>query len=100
MLQTRISHGVAYSATSTHQTKDHDGGSPEHFAINVRAMERAGIAAVIFEDKAALKRNSLFKAPDFPAPEAVDRIVDIPMAHIKNTRQLISAAFEWSTLIR
>ncbi|MDA7766413.1 phosphoenolpyruvate mutase [Alphaproteobacteria bacterium] len=36
------------------------GGKAEHFAINVRSMERLGISAVIIEDKTGLKKNSLF----------------------------------------
>ena len=36
------------------------GGKPEHFAMNVRSMERLGISAVIIEDKTGLKKNSLF----------------------------------------
>jgi phosphoenolpyruvate phosphomutase len=35
------------------------GGKPEHFAYHVRSMERLGVSAVIIEDKAGLKRNSL-----------------------------------------
>jgi phosphoenolpyruvate phosphomutase len=35
------------------------GGKPEHFALNVRSMERIGISAVIIEDKKGLKKNSL-----------------------------------------
>jgi len=36
------------------------GGQAEHFAYNVRTLERMGISAVIIEDKIGLKRNSLF----------------------------------------
>jgi phosphoenolpyruvate phosphomutase len=36
------------------------GGQTEHFAYNVRTLERMGISAVIIEDKIGLKRNSLF----------------------------------------
>lgn len=36
------------------------GGLPEHFAYNVKTMERFGVSAVIIEDKKGLKRNSLF----------------------------------------
>ena len=36
------------------------GGKAEHFAINVKSMERLGISAVIIEDKTGLKKNSLF----------------------------------------
>lgn len=36
------------------------GGQPEHFVFTVRTLERLGVSAVIIEDKAGLKRNSLF----------------------------------------
>lgn len=35
------------------------GGQIEHFAYNIRSLERAGASAVIIEDKIGLKRNSL-----------------------------------------
>ena len=35
------------------------GGQIEHFAYNIRSLERAGVSAVIIEDKTGLKRNSL-----------------------------------------
>ncbi|GHV79138.1 phosphoenolpyruvate mutase [Spirochaetia bacterium] len=36
------------------------GGKPEHFVFTVRTLERNGVSAVIIEDKAGLKKNSLF----------------------------------------
>lgn len=36
------------------------GGQVEHFAFNVRTLERLGISAIIIEDKVGLKKNSLF----------------------------------------
>ena len=36
------------------------GGLAEHFAYNVRSLERMGVSAIIIEDKKGLKRNSLF----------------------------------------
>jgi phosphoenolpyruvate phosphomutase len=36
------------------------GGKPEHFVFTLRTLERNGISAVIIEDKAGLKKNSLF----------------------------------------
>lgn len=36
------------------------GGKQDHFAINVRSLERVGVSAVIIEDKTGLKKNSLF----------------------------------------
>lgn len=35
------------------------GGQIEHFAYNIRSLERVGVSAVIIEDKIGLKRNSL-----------------------------------------
>lgn len=35
------------------------GGKNEHFAFTVRALETAGVSAVIIEDKVGLKKNSL-----------------------------------------
>ncbi len=36
------------------------GGKIEHFAFNVKTLERIGVSAIIIEDKQGLKRNSLF----------------------------------------
>jgi len=36
------------------------GGKQEHFVFTVRTLERNGVSAVIIEDKAGLKMNSLF----------------------------------------
>jgi phosphoenolpyruvate phosphomutase len=36
------------------------GGMTEHFVYTVRSLERMGVSAVIIEDKAGLKKNSLF----------------------------------------
>lgn len=36
------------------------GGKIEHFAFNVKTLERLGVSAVIIEDKTGLKKNSLF----------------------------------------
>ncbi len=36
------------------------GGKIEHFEIAIRSLERAGISAVVIEDKKGLKKNSLF----------------------------------------
>tara|TARA_Y100000389_G_scaffold191155_1_gene216852 strand:+ start:4359 stop:5663 length:1305 start_codon:yes stop_codon:yes gene_type:complete len=35
------------------------GGQPEHFSFTVKNLERAGVSAVVIEDKTGLKRNSL-----------------------------------------
>ncbi len=36
------------------------GGEIEHFAFNVKTLERLGVSAIIIEDKIGLKKNSLF----------------------------------------
>lgn len=36
------------------------GGLVEHFAYNIKTLERVGVSAVIIEDKMGLKRNSLY----------------------------------------
>ena len=36
------------------------GGKIEHFEFTVRSLERAGVSAVVIEDKTGLKKNSLF----------------------------------------
>lgn len=36
------------------------GGKVEHFEFTVRTLERAGVSAVVIEDKTGLKKNSLF----------------------------------------
>ena len=36
------------------------GGVTEHFAMQIKNLERLGVSAVIIEDKVGLKRNSLF----------------------------------------
>ncbi len=38
-----------------------NGGRPEHFGYTVKSLERAGVSAVIIEDKIGLKKNSLFQ---------------------------------------
>ncbi len=38
-----------------------NGGRTEHFSYTIKSLERAGVSAVIIEDKVGLKKNSLFK---------------------------------------
>ena len=38
-----------------------NGGQLEHLSFLVRSLERAGVSAIIMEDKIGLKKNSLFK---------------------------------------
>jgi phosphoenolpyruvate phosphomutase len=60
-LSTRLNGVTAIiSVTSKPVIFDGDtGGKIEHFASTIQAIERAGISAVIIEDKVGLKRNSL-----------------------------------------
>ena len=39
------------------------GGHPEHFAYNVKTLEKLGVSAIIIEDKKGLKQNSLIGDP-------------------------------------
>lgn len=48
------------------------GGKEAHFELNVRSMERLGISAVIIEDKAGLKKNSLLGNDAAQSQEDVD----------------------------
>ena len=48
------------------------GGRSEHFGFTVKALERVGISALIIEDKAGLKRNSLLGTDVFQMQEGVD----------------------------
>tara|TARA_Y100001970_G_scaffold291718_1_gene429990 strand:- start:1153 stop:2460 length:1308 start_codon:yes stop_codon:yes gene_type:complete len=38
-----------------------NGGRIEHISYTVKSLERAGVAAIVIEDKIGLKKNSLFK---------------------------------------
>lgn len=50
-----------FEVTSKPMIFDGDtGGKTEHFEFNVRSLERAGVSAVVIEDKTGLKKNSLF----------------------------------------
>lgn len=48
------------------------GGKPEHFVFTVRTLERNGVSGVIIEDKAGLKKNSLF------GTEVAQELAEIP----------------------
>lgn len=59
-----------FETTSLPMIMDGDtGGKPEHFAMNVRSLERIGVSAVIIEDKTGLKKNSLLGL-DVPQQQA------------------------------
>jgi len=50
-----------FEVTSKPLIMDMDtGGKNEHFALNIKTIERLGVSAVIIEDKKGLKKNSLF----------------------------------------
>jgi phosphoenolpyruvate mutase len=46
------------------------GGLAEHFVYTVRSLERAGVSAVVIEDKTGAKRNSLIESTQQLAPVA------------------------------
>ena len=48
------------------------GGLPEHFRFMVKNLERAGVSAVIIEDKIGLKRNSLFGTKAEQTQDSID----------------------------
>lgn len=56
------------------------GGFAEHFAFNVKTLERMGVSAIIIEDKIGLKKNSLF-GTDVPqtqdTPEGFAKKIEI-----------------------
>ena len=53
--------GDIFEVTTKPMIFDADtGGKVEHFEFTVRSLERAGVSAVVIEDKTGLKKNSLF----------------------------------------
>ncbi len=52
------------------------GGSPEVFRFTVRSLERLGVSAVVIEDKAGLKQNSLFGTERKQQLEDIDTFCD------------------------
>jgi phosphoenolpyruvate phosphomutase / 2-hydroxyethylphosphonate cytidylyltransferase len=52
------------------------GGHPEHFAFAVRSLERLGVSAVIVEDKAGLKRNSLLDGAPKQEQESIHKFCE------------------------
>lgn len=48
------------------------GGINEHFVFTVKTLERLGVSAVIIEDKAGLKKNSLFGTEVEQKQEAIE----------------------------
>ena len=49
-----------------------NGGLPEHLTFTVRSLERLGVSAVIIEDKAGAKRNSLFGTDVVQTQDSID----------------------------
>ncbi len=52
------------------------GGMTEHFVYTVRSLERMGVSAVIIEDKAGLKKNSLFGTEVPQTQDAVEHFCE------------------------
>lgn len=52
------------------------GGYAQHFELNVRALERRGVAAVIIEDKVGFKKNSLLGAAAGQVQESAAAFAD------------------------
>ncbi|WDD95585.1 phosphoenolpyruvate mutase [Burkholderia sp. FERM BP-3421] len=52
------------------------GGKPEHFSLNVQLLERAGVSAVIIEDKTGLKKNSLLGNEVIQYQDSIDNFCD------------------------
>lgn len=50
------------------------GGLPEHFVFMVRSLERLGVSAVIIEDKAGLKENSLMESGEGQPQDSVENV--------------------------
>jgi phosphoenolpyruvate phosphomutase len=62
-----------FEVTTTPLIVDGDtGGKTEHFAINVRSLERIGVAAVIIEDKIGLKKNSLLGTDVYQQQDSIE----------------------------
>lgn len=52
------------------------GGKSEHFAIHIKMLERAGVSAVVIEDKCGLKKNSLFGNAVSQAQESIEEFCE------------------------
>ncbi|WP_431478295.1 phosphoenolpyruvate mutase [Massilia eburnea] len=52
------------------------GGKPEHFALHVKALELAGVSAVVIEDKRGLKKNSLLGNDVLQQQDAIEEFCD------------------------
>ena len=66
-----------FEVTSKPMIFDADtGGKTEHFEFNVRSLERAGVSAVVIEDKTGLKKNSLFGNEVKQTQETIENFCD------------------------
>jgi phosphoenolpyruvate phosphomutase / 2-hydroxyethylphosphonate cytidylyltransferase len=66
-----------FEVTSKPMVFDADtGGKTEHFEFNVRSLERAGVSAVVIEDKTGLKKNSLFGNEVKQTQETIENFCD------------------------
>lgn len=52
------------------------GGITEHFIFTVRSLERAGVSAVVIEDKTGLKKNSLFGNDVKQSQDSIENFCD------------------------
>jgi len=52
------------------------GGKTEHFEFTVRSLERAGVSAVVIEDKTGLKKNSLFGNDVVQTQDSIENFCD------------------------
>ena len=52
------------------------GGKTEHFEFTVRSLERAGVSAVVIEDKTGLKKNSLFGTDVKQTQDTIENFCD------------------------
>ena len=52
------------------------GGKTEHFEFTVRSLERAGVSAVVIEDKTGLKKNSLFGTDVPQTQDSIENFCD------------------------
>jgi len=52
------------------------GGKTEHFEFTVRSLERAGVSAVVIEDKTGLKKNSLFGNDVVQTQDSIENFSD------------------------
>jgi phosphoenolpyruvate phosphomutase / 2-hydroxyethylphosphonate cytidylyltransferase len=52
------------------------GGKTEHFEFTVRSLERAGVSAVVIEDKTGLKKNSLFGNDVAQTQDSIENFCD------------------------